>query len=140
MLLVWNLHFVGPVDAVLAGKAGGPGAYGSCRTACLVSFLLIASLLLEPISLVADEGHRRGHEVHVTELGVIGVVLDLGGESRLFLMFLLLEPGPFEIVVFAFGSVTILANRGTAIPEDGEASRGTALLVVPVFTDDLLAY
>jgi len=140
MLSVWDLHFIGPVDAVLAGKAGGPGAYGSSRTARLISFLLIASLLLELLSLVADEGHRRGHEVHITELGVVDVVLDLGGDSRLFLMMLLLESGPFEIVVFAFGSITILANQGPATPEDSEASRGTALLVVLVLTDNLLAY
>jgi len=158
-LLIRELHFVGSVDAVLAGKAVAPGAScggGSSRTRLVFSSLrlmlmLLLLLLRAVISLlelpafIAKEGHCRGHEVLVPELGIVNVnvtviaivfvvVLYLGGG---FLSLLGLELEFFAIAVFAFRNIKILADQRSAIPEDDKVGRTTPVVVLLA---DLVAY
>jgi len=101
----------------------------------------IVVVILELILLFAHDVHRRGNEVKETELVivflvrgggcvvVVSVVLDLGGVS-LFLG--LLELTTFAYAVFAFRTITVLADQGRALANDDKAATETTIHLVDI--------
>lgn len=81
-------------------------------------------------ALVANKVYRRRHEVQVTVLGFIFVVVvfDLGG--GFWLEFELLENA-----VVIIGRITTLIDQGWAIPEDGKD--GGAVLLAGIVADQV---